>query len=58
MFEYAVLSDNTGNSATLALSKMKGSADTPIDRRYLERFYKHCIATDNFEGVAHIVNYC
>jgi hypothetical protein len=58
MFEYAVLNDNTGNSASVALSKIKGRGDTLIDRRYLERFYKHCIATDNFEGIAHIVNYC
>jgi hypothetical protein len=58
MFEYAVLNDNTGNSAALALSKMRGRGETPIDRRYLERFYKHCIAADNFEGIAHIVNYC
>jgi len=58
LFEYAVLSDNLGNQATLALLKMRGRGETPIDRRYLERFYKHCIAADNFEGIAHIVNYC
>lgn len=31
---------------------------SPIDPRYLQKFFTECVKKDYIDGVAHLVNYC
>jgi hypothetical protein len=35
-----------------------GVGPQPILPEYLEQFFERCIARDNFDGIAHLTNYC
>lgn len=59
MFEYAVLANRPqyANDLLFKLTKDHTESLSPIDPRYLNKFFTQCLKRDNIDGVAHLVNY-
>ena len=59
MFEYAVLANRPqyANDLLFKLTKDRTESLSPIDPRYLNKFFTQCLKADNIDGVAHLVNY-
>ena len=59
-FEYAVLGKDrkSANGLLSNLTKDRTESISPIDTRYLLKFFTQCLKTDNLDGIAHLVNYC
>jgi hypothetical protein len=58
MFEYATLT-GAFDVANAQLAKL--SADptfNQIDKEYLKRYFRTCLAADSYDGIAYLVNYC
>jgi len=59
IFEYAVLSEKPQMASGLLQKQTKTSSESisPIDPRFLLKFYEQSLKQDNIDGVAHLVNY-
>ena len=59
MFEYALINKQF-DVANSMISKLNhdGVGPNPILPKYLEYFYEECLKKDNFDGIAHLTNYC
>ena len=59
IFEYSLLSKQftVANDNLAKLTRDYTEALSPIDTRYLEAFFRDSLASDNIDGVAHLVNY-
>ena len=59
MFEYSVLANRLqyANDLLFKLTKDRTESLSPIDPRYLHKFFTQSLKKDNIDGVAHLVNY-
>ena len=59
-FEYAVLSgqNSLANDLLKTLSADWMESLSPIDVRYLDKYFELCLKRDNLDGVAYLTSYC
>ena len=59
LLEYSVLGGRTqlANSTLVKLTKDRSESLSPVDPRFLSKFFEQSLQKDNLDGVAHLVNY-